>query len=167
MRNGWGKPRVIETIRPMRREDVGRVYELECMCFRSPWSKAAFTGELKNDVAYYHVLERDGVIGGYAGMWVLFDEAHITNVAVMEPWRGQGCAERLMRAMMASARALGARAMTLEVRENNAPAQRLYQRLDFFQNGYRPGYYADSGEGALILWNRDIRKTLERGGQER
>ena len=155
-----------ETIRPMRREDIGRVHELECLCFRTPWSKTALMGELKNEAAHYRVLERDGVIGGYAGMWVVLDEAHITNVAVMEPWRGQGCAERLMRAMMAMACTLGAELMTLEVRETNAPAQRLYRRLDFIQNGYRPRYYADSGEGALILWNTDIRKTLEKGRRE-
>lgn len=152
-----------ETIRPMRRADVARVHEIECACFRSPWSKMALMGELRNDVAHYLVLELEGVIEGYAGMWVLFEEAHITNVAITEPWRGQGLAEHLMRAMMQRARSLGARVMTLEVRENNLPAQRLYKRLGFFQNGYRPRYYADSGEGALILWNMDIQKTLDNG----
>lgn len=152
-----------EVIRPMQRADVGRVHEIECACFRSPWSKMALMGELRNDVAHYRVLELDGVIEGYAGMWVLFDEAHVTNVAVMAAQRRRGCGEKLMRAMMESALLLGAKMMTLEVRENNLTAQRLYQRLDFFQNGYRPRYYADSGEGALILWNTDIQKTLEHG----
>lgn len=152
-----------ETIRPMRRGDVPRVHEIECACFRSPWSKMALMGELKNDVAHYLVLLVDGTIEGYAGMWVLFEEAHITNVAITEAWRGRGLAEDLMRAMMRRACSLGATVMTLEVRENNLTAQRLYQRLGFFQNGFRPRYYADSGEGALILWNTDIQKTLEIG----
>lgn len=152
-----------ENIRPMRRADVPRVHEIECACFRSPWSKMALMGELRNDVAHYLVLELDGAIEGYAGMWVLFEEAHITNVAITEPWRGQGLAELLMRAMMRRACSLGAKVMTLEVRENNLSAQRLYKRLGFIQNGYRPRYYADSGEGALILWNMDIQKTLDKG----
>ncbi len=152
-----------EIIRPMQRADIGRVHDIECACFRSPWSKLALMGELKNDVAHYHVLEIDGVLEGYAGMWVLFDEAHITNVAVMKDRRRTGCGERLMRSMMESALLLGARMMTLEVRENNLTAQRLYQRLGFQQNGYRPRYYGDTGEGALILWNMDIQNTLEHG----
>ena len=154
-----------ELIRPMQRADVGRVHEIECACFSSPWSKMALLGELRNDVAHYHVLECDGVIAGYAGMWVLFDEAHITNIAVMREFRNRGCAERLMRSMMESALLLGATMMTLEVREHNETAQRLYARLDFIQNGFRPRYYQDSGEGALILWNTDIKKTLENGRQ--
>ena len=55
--------------------------------------------------------------------------------------------------------------MTLEVRETNLAAQRLYSRLDFLQNGYRPRYYSDTGEGALLLWNMDIQRTLERERQ--
>ena len=154
-----------ELIRPMQRSDVPRVHEIECACFRSPWSKMALMGELRNDAAHYHVLEIDGTIVGYAGMWVLFDEAHITNIAVLSEYRNHGCAERIMRSMMQSALLLGAKMMTLEVREHNETAKRLYQRLDFAQNGYRPRYYQDSGEGALILWNMDIQKTLEGNGR--
>ena len=154
-----------ETIRPMERADINRVHEIECTCFRSPWSKLALAGELRNDVAHYLVMEADGVICGYGGMWVLFEEAHVTNVAILPDYRGQGRGRRLMLAMMRHAIKRGAEKMTLEVRENNTIAQRLYAGLDFEQNGFRPGYYSDTGEGALILWNEDIEQTIDREKQ--
>lgn len=151
-----------EIIRPMERADVNRVHEIECTCFRSPWSKLALAGELRNDVAHYLVMEEDGVILGYGGMWLLFEEAHVTNVAVMPDYRGQGRGRRLMLAMMRHAVKRGAEKMTLEVRESNTVAQKLYEGLDFEQNGFRPGYYSDTGEGAKLLWNNDIQQTLDR-----
>jgi len=151
-----------EIIRPMERADVSGVHEIECTCFRSPWSKLALLGELRNEVARYLVMEVDGVICGYGGMWVLFEEAHVTNVAIMPDYRGTGRGKRLMLAMMRLAVKNGAEKMTLEVRESNLVAQRLYAGLDFEQNGFRPGYYSDTGEGAKLLWNNDIQQTLDR-----
>jgi len=151
-----------EIFRPMTRQDVPDVHAIECACFRSPWSKAALLGELRNDVAHYLVLEKDGKLIGYGGMWVLFEEAHLTNVAILDGYRQSGRGRRLMLAMMERAVRFGAEKMTLEVRETNLVAQRLYAKLDFAQNGYRPRYYSDTGEGALLLWNMDIQRTLER-----
>jgi ribosomal-protein-alanine N-acetyltransferase len=151
-----------EIIRPMERADVNRVHEIECTCFRSPWSKLALLGELRNDVAHYLVMVVDGVICGYGGMWVLFEEAHVTNVAIMPEYRGKGRGKRLMLAMMLHAVKRGAERMTLEVRESNMVAQKLYAGLGFEQNGFRPGYYSDTGEGAKLLWNNDIQQTLNR-----
>jgi ribosomal-protein-alanine N-acetyltransferase len=152
----------LEVIRPMERADVNRVHEIECTCFRSPWSKLALLGELRNDVAHYLVMEADGIICGYGGMWVLFEEAHVTNVAIMPDYRGHGRGKRLMLAMMRHAVKRGAEKMTLEVREGNMVAQKLYAGLGFEQNGFRPGYYSDTGEGAQLLWNNDIQQTLDR-----
>ena len=154
-----------EVIRPMVRADVNRVHEIECTCFRSPWSKLALAGELRNEVAHYLVMEADGVICGYGGMWLLFEEAHVTNVAIMPEYRGQGRGKRLMLAMMRYAYKRGAEKMTLEVREGNTVAQHLYATLDFQQNGFRKGYYSDTGEGALILWNENIEQTIDREKQ--
>ena len=154
-----------EVIRPMVRADVNRVHEIECTCFRSPWSKLALAGELRNEVAHYLVMEADGVICGYGGMWLLFEEAHVTNVAIMPEYRGKGRGKRLMLAMMRHAVKRGAEKMTLEVREGNTVAQHLYARLGFEQNGFRKGYYSDTGEGALILWNENIEQTIDREKQ--
>ena len=65
-----------------------------------------------------------------------------------------------MLAMMRHALDRGAEKMTLEVRESNAVAQHLYTTLDFEQSGFRPHYYSDTGEGALLLWNNDIQHTI-------
>lgn len=151
-----------EIIRPMERADVNRVHEIECTCFRSPWSRLALLGELRNDVAHYLVMEEDGLIIGYGGMWLLFEEAHVTNVAIMPDYRGKRRGRRLMLAMMRHAVQRGAEKMTLEVRETNMVAQKLYAGLNFEQNGFRAGYYSDTGEGAMLLWNEDIQQTLDR-----
>lgn len=149
-----------EIIRRMERTDVSRVHEIECKCFRSPWSKLALLGELRNDVAHYLVMEANGVLCGYGGMWVLFEEAHVTNVAILPEYRQKGRGRRLMLAMMRLAVKRGAEKMTLEVRESNAVAQHLYATLGFEPNGIRPRYYSDTGEDAILLWNYDIQQTI-------
>lgn len=151
-----------DQIRPMQAKDLDRVEELEKICFRTPWSRAALASELKNSVAHYLVCEREGIVVAYAGMWVIYDEAHITNVAVAPEQRGQGLGKRMMLCMMRTARLFEATSMTLEVREHNFVAQSLYSSLDFEKAGERKGYYYDTGESAYIMWNHDIALTLEK-----
>ncbi len=150
------------TIRRMLHEDVPRVAELERMCFRTPWSANALAGELDNAVATYIVALIDGVIVGYAGMWVLFDEAHMNNIAVAPEYRGRGIGRSMILRLMRIALKKGAERMTLEVRESNHSAQRLYAALGFAYAGIRKGYYTDTGENALILWNDCIIQTYEK-----
>ena len=152
-------------IRPMGKYDVPAVYEVERVCFRSPWSKMALYGELRNDVAHYRVLTLFGKIIGYASMWVLFEEAHVMNVAILPEHRCHGYGRALLISLMECAVNLGASMMTLEVRETNLTAQRVYQGLDFVQEGRRPRYYDDTGEAALLLCNEDIAKTLKNNGR--
>lgn len=146
--------------RPMRPDDIERVHELEVLCFRTPWSKAALAGEFKNTAAQYIVCERAGHVIAYAGMWVLFDEAHITNVAVDATERRAGIGRRLMRCLMRHALLFNATSMTLEVRESNFAAQALYASMGFEKAGVRKGYYGDTGEDAFVLWNKDVREYL-------
>lgn len=148
------------TVRPMRKGDVDRVYEIEVKSFRTPWSKHSLQGELKNDVARYMLLEEDGLVVAYGGMWVLFDESHMTNIAVHPDFRGKGYGRMLFVAMMAEAEKMGASRMTLEVRETNTVAQSLYYSLDFEKEGYRRRYYEDTGEGAYLLWNGHVAETV-------
>ena len=152
-------------LRSMRTEDVARVAELEKLCFRTPWSYNSLLGELSNALAHYVVAADDGVVCGYAGMWVMFDEAHMTNIAVEEAHRQNGIARRLILRLMQIALANGAERMTLEVRENNHNAQRLYASLGFAFAGIRKHYYTDTGENALILWNDCIIDTFEKYGE--
>jgi len=146
--------------RPMTKADLPAVIEMERVCFRSPWTENMLRGELKNRLAHYHVLQLGEELIGYAGMWVLFDEAHITNVAVMPAYRRRGYGKYIMLESMRAAVRFHADKMTLEVRESNFGAQELYRGLGFTYAGRRKHYYDDTGEDALILWNTDIVKTL-------
>ncbi len=149
-------------VRPMTKRDISRVYEIEVQSFRSPWSKLSLLGELHNDVARYYVAEDEGRVIGYGGMWLLFDEAHITNIAIAPERRGEHLGRYLLYGMMEAALARGAEKMTLEVRETNLRAQNLYYSFDFTKQGFRKRYYDDTGEGAYLLWNENLSATVEK-----
>ncbi|HPF54713.1 MAG TPA: ribosomal protein S18-alanine N-acetyltransferase [Eubacteriales bacterium] len=150
------------TIRAMTRTDIDDVYGIERASFRTPWSKASLIGELKNKVAHYLVLTVDDEIVGYCGLWVLFDEAHIANIAIRPDFRGRELGKILLYGTMKVSISHGAECMTLEVRESNSVAQNLYDSFDFVREGFRKRYYSDTGEGALLLWNHNIAKTVQR-----
>lgn len=150
------------TYRRMRAEDIQRISELEAVCFRTPWSFNSLFGELANDVAHYIVALDGDLIVGYAGVWIMLDEAHMTNIAVDPDYRCRGIGRTMIVRLMGLALKLGAERMTLEVREFNHNAQRLYASLGFAYAGTRKHYYTDTGENALILWNDCIIDTYEK-----
>ncbi|MCO1600581.1 ribosomal protein S18-alanine N-acetyltransferase [Desulfosporosinus nitroreducens] len=140
-------------IRPMLMDDLEAIMEIEIASFSTPWSLQAFKAELKdNEYARYVCLELDDKVIGYMGLWFILDEGHITNVAIAPTYRGKHWGEFLMRSVMEKMMQEGMERMTLEVRESNSPAQSLYSRLGFATAGIRKGYYADTGEDALIMW---------------
>lgn len=139
--------------RRMTLRDLDDIMAIERASFTAPWSRGAFTGELtENHFARYLVMAAGERTIGYGGMWVIVDEAHVTNIAVLPAFRGRRYGERLLRRMMAEAIAEGARRMTLEVRVSNAAAQNLYRKLGFRDGGIRRGYYTDNREDALVMW---------------
>jgi ribosomal-protein-alanine N-acetyltransferase len=91
-------------------------------------------------------------IVGYAGIWVMTDEAHITTIASHPDVRGKGVGEFLLVALIHRGMEIGARWMTLEVRASNAVAQNLYRKYTFKEMGVRRRYYSDNGEDALVMW---------------
>jgi len=143
-------------LRKMELGDINQVAEIEKLSFPTPWSPYAFHCEiLDNNFANYLVItsksEQDNVIG-YGGMWVILDEAHVTNIAVTPEFRGKRLGEMLLTGLMEIAVKKGALRITLEVRESNLNAQRLYKRLGFEEAGIRKGYYIDTKEDAIIMW---------------
>jgi len=139
--------------RDMREEDIDQVLEVEHASFTTPWSREAFYNELfNNKFAVYIVLEEDNKIIGYCGTWVVIDEAHVTNVAIMPGYRGKKLGEALMSKLMSVSREMGAKTMTLEVRMTNYVAQSLYRKLGFQNGGIRKNYYSDNQEDAQIMW---------------
>lgn len=95
-------------------------------------------------------------IVGFAGLWLMVDEAHITTIAVHPDYRGQGVGETLLSALIGIAYEIGARMVTLEVRVSNAVAQNLYRKYGFKEAGIRRRYYSDNHEDALIMWTDEI-----------
>ena len=140
------------TVRRMNSLDIDGVLAVEQQSFQTPWSRDGFVGEMSNDLCYYLVLVDEGKIIGYAGMWLIVDEAHVTNVAVLSEYRGKKLGDKLMSALMEYAKNHGALRMTLEVRESNAVAQGLYTKLGFITQGRRRNYYTDTREDALVMW---------------
>lgn len=139
--------------RGMRLGDLDRIMEIEHKSFSLPWSRDAFLNELTmNHFAKYLVAEADGQVVGYAGMWVIIDEAHITNIAIHPDYRGKKYGDALMREMIQLSMAHGAERMTLEVRVSNTVAQKLYEKMGFVSHGIRKGYYTDNNEDAMIMW---------------
>lgn len=134
-------------------EDIDRVCEIEKLSFTTPWSRESFESELsKNSLARYIVAKVDGKVAAYGGMWIVLDEGHITNIAVHPDFRGRKIGEKIVQELLQTAKDNKAAHVTLEVRASNDVARSLYKKLGFIDSGVRKGYYADTGEDAVIMW---------------
>jgi [ribosomal protein S18]-alanine N-acetyltransferase len=142
------------TIRRMRRTDAAAVAALDILCFACPWSVESFEYEAAdNPLAYYLVaVTEDGSIAGYAGIWHILNEGHITNVAVRPDMRGRGLGDKIISELLTCSSVAGVVKFTLEVRVSNASAINVYKKFGFVEAGFRKSYYEDNGEDAIIMW---------------
>jgi ribosomal-protein-alanine N-acetyltransferase len=146
------RPPAVLRIEAMRIADLAEVHAIERASFTSPWPPQAYRNELEtNRLAAYLVARLDGRVVGYAGVWMMVDEAHITTFAVHPAWRRRKIGERLLLAVLDLAVDRDAREATLEVRLGNLAARRLYEKYGFRPVGLRPNYYSDDHEDALIM----------------
>ena len=143
-------------VRPMRGSDIEAVAKIERQSFATAWSTQAYVTELANPSAVYFVAAAGERIVGYGGLWVVMDEAHITTIAVVPEFRGRRVGEQVLAEMLYTARQKGATRATLEVRESNLAARRLYEKYGFVRVAARKGYYADNNENADIMWINDM-----------
>ena len=154
------RPPVAVRIEPMTLEDIPGVHTIERSSFTVPWPDDAYRNELlTNRLASYVVARSGEEVIGFAGLWVMVDEAHVTTFAVDPGWRRRGIGERLLIALLDLAVARRAREATLEVRLSNMPARRLYEKYGFRPVGIRPRYYSDNGEDALIMTTDALAST--------
>jgi [ribosomal protein S18]-alanine N-acetyltransferase len=176
--------------RPMAKEDLDQVNEIDREAFPTQWPPANYRQELQNKIAYYLVVcdntrtitpphlsekrrgdimsilmpwKREHIavlpsipapqfyIAGFSGIWMMAGEAHITNIAVRQEYRGRGLGEFLLVATYDLAQSQNASFMTLEVRASNIVAQGLYNKYGFVEMGVRKGYYLDNHEDAVIM----------------
>ncbi len=136
-------------------EHIEDIFEVEKLSFKIPWSKQSITDEfVNNQTAIYYCAVTGEKAVGYAGMWQVLDEGHITNIAVHPEFRQSGLGSMLMEALLEEAQKRGIIALTLEVRKSNYSAQGLYRKYGFSDGGTRKRYYADNNEDAIIMWKR-------------
>ena len=149
-------PENIEIVE-MKSTHLADVCEIAIFSFPIPWSYDSFSNELNNKLATYIVASKNDKVVGFGGIWVIFDESHITNIAVHPDYRGLGIGDILMEALIKKSYDKGSKDITLEVRRSNVVAQNLYKKYGFAQDGIRKKYYQDNGEDAIIMWKREIK----------
>ena len=140
-------------IRVAEAGDILKLMEIELSGFVSPWSLETLRQELENhDRTHYVVADIQGEVVGYAGLWVIIDEGHITRIAVDPKFRRQGIGQDLVKTLMEVGANSGCQSFTLEVMASNIGARKLYKDLGFEEVGFRPGYYEMEDQDAVIMW---------------
>ena len=141
----------------MTADHVIQIAQLERECFSDPWSQKSIASELENPLSYWLVAMAGNVVAGYVGSQTVLGESDMMNLAVRGEFRRQGVARDLVLALIDGLNQRGSHCLTLEVRDSNAPARKLYEKLGFVQVGIRPNYYQHPREDGLILrkeWER-------------
>lgn len=139
-------------IRRMRWWDIDVVAALERELFDDAWSPEMFWNELAQGPSRtYLVAVDDDTITGYAGLAAMPDEAYVQTIAVAPGHQREGLGATLLTALMDDAQRRGIPRVGLEVRTDNAPAIRLYERFGFAPIAVRKGYYQPSGADALVM----------------
>lgn len=140
-------------IAPMTLENVDEVAAIEAVCFSTPWSSNAFRDAVESD--YYDYIAAidasDGAVVGYAGMQVVLDEAEITNIAVDAQYRKRGIAAKLLESLETICIRKNVTYLHLEVRESNAAARSLYEKMGFAIDGIRKNFYQKPTENAVLM----------------
>ncbi len=151
-------------IRKMTPEDVAEVVAIEHACFAQPWSEKSFLDSLRREDTIFLVCEdreqlqnesngqvEKSTITGYVGMYVSFEEANITNVAVSPKYRKRGCGEQLIIGAKTFAQKENVEKIFLEVRVSNESAISLYKKTGFENLGVRKKFYEHPVEDAYIM----------------
>lgn len=144
--------------------DLDGVLAVDEASFVNHWTREMFEWEAAHsDVARVFVCRAGGrdEIVAYCAVWLIFDELHINNLAVLPEWRLRGVGGALLTHVLGEAATAGAVRATLEVRSSNEPAIALYRRFGFVERGRRPRYYTNPVEDALILWREPAASPLE------
>jgi ribosomal-protein-alanine N-acetyltransferase len=151
-------PWVIERL--MSADGVDEILAIERVSFTNPWTRQMYLSELENpDIsACYVARAQDGRAVGFCSFWLVMDELHINNLAVLPEYRRAGVATALLTRVLDDGAARGAGRATLEVRRSNEAAQALYGRLGFSIVSVRRHYYTNPVEDALVLWREDRRE---------
>ena len=144
--------------------ECGAVGAWDRLSTTTPWCPDHCPPELAGEFNAYCVLELAGRLGAYLGGQMIFDEAHSFTLGVHPDYRREGRGEKLLLHFLRQAGPCGVVRVTLEVRESNAAASRLYEKWGFRPVGRRRRYYPDNQEDAIVMWIEDLRSTNLQNG---
>ena len=138
--------------------EIDDVIAIEEASFTNPWTRQMYLAELERPGQSFCYLARTeaNAVVGFCSFWLVVDELHINNLAVVPEQRRAGIATALLHHVMTEGARLGAVRATLEVRKSNEPARVLYERLGFAVAGVRRGYYTKPVEDAIVLWREGL-----------
>jgi len=130
-----------------------QMHIIETEAFAAPWSEAAIEEEIlhKHSYAFVATTENDAVVG-HIYMRHIINEGHIINIAVQKSHRRAGIGSQLLSALMVAAENLELIGLTLEVRQSNTAAQKMYKKHGFVPEGIRTNYYANPTENGIVMW---------------
>lgn len=140
----------------MQEADLEQVVEIENASFSKPWSYKSFKDALDMQNYIYVVGVVNDEVLGYGGAYCVLDEANITNVAVKKRVRNRGIGYGVLVHLIEEVKKAGMTAITLEVRESNNAAIKLYEQLGFESHGIRRDFYDMPNENAVIMWKRNL-----------
>jgi len=139
-------------IRQMDAVDVPAVFAIEQAAYDFPWSKTLFEQAVAS-TKFCAVIEVAGEIVGYGIVSYVVGEAELLNICINPKHQGQGLAATLMGHLINHASEKNNHEMFLEVRESNAPARHVYEKLGFNEIGRRKNYYPgkQGREDAILM----------------
>lgn len=143
--------------KPMSKQHIKAVSQIEKECFSNAWSENAFYQELENPMSltlvalHINDLLPNETVAGFVNVRIVNGEVYINNIAVSRPFRRMGYGKGLLLSLEDIARSENASFITLEVRESNFPAISLYASLGYKTVGKRKGFYRDPVENAVLM----------------
>lgn len=143
--------------RLMNEKDILDVLDVGNLSLREAWTLESLKKELQNPLAKYIVISSDSKVIAFAGLWIVAGEGQITNIAVHPNCRGKGLGNKLMEALINNMNTWNCNSLTLEVRNSNIIAKKLYSKYGFIEEGIRKNYYHNNDgtkEDAIIMWLR-------------
>lgn len=135
----------------IEKHHLSAILPLEHAAYPDPWTQGMFYQEIRNATSHFYLVFEEDTLVAYGGFWMILEEIHITKLTVAPAYRARGMGRRLMGFLERQGWQAGGRVIRLEVRESNAPARKLYEKLGFEEIGIRKNYYTVSPEDAIVM----------------
>ncbi|MDP3387958.1 MAG: ribosomal protein S18-alanine N-acetyltransferase [Eubacteriales bacterium] len=131
--------------------NLTRLLRIENRCFENPWTINMLVSEILNPDTHFLCLWKDDEMLGYISLWLVLDTANINNIAIDIPFQNKGYGSYLLTKSIEALKSENINEVTLEVRQSNESALRLYRSNGFEIIGVRKDYYRKPTEDAYIM----------------